>query len=40
MARVFAFNLRELSDTERFEKVLTAVSGRRLTWADLTAKNT
>ena len=33
--RVFTFNARKLSDTDRFEGVLSAVSGRRLTYADL-----
>jgi transposase-like protein len=36
--RVFAFNLRDHSDYGRFEAVLRAVSGRRLTLAELTAK--
>lgn len=36
--RLLAFNLRELSDSERFAAVLEAVSGRRLTWAALTGK--
>jgi transposase-like protein len=36
--RVFTYNLRELDDYGRFSAVLGAVSGRRLTWAELTAK--
>jgi transposase-like protein len=36
--RVFAFNLRQLTDYERFEAVLRAVAGRRLTYAQLTGK--
>jgi transposase-like protein len=36
--RIFTFNKRELSDLERFHKVLVQVAGRRLTWARLTAK--
>lgn len=34
--RMFTFNERELDDTGRFEKVLDAVAGRRLTYARLT----
>jgi transposase-like protein len=34
--RVFTFNLRELNDYGRFENVLRAAIGRRLTWAELT----
>lgn len=34
--RVFTFNLRELDDYGRFSAVLRAVSGRRLTYAELT----
>jgi transposase-like protein len=34
--RIFTFNERELSDLERFHKVLSAVAGRRLTYARLT----
>lgn len=34
--RVFTFNLRDLDDYGRFSAVLAAVSGRRLTWAQLT----
>lgn len=36
--RVFTFNERELTDLERFHKVLGQVSGRRLTYVRLTAK--
>ena len=36
--RVLAFNLREATDSERFEAVLRAAVGRRLTWNALTAK--
>jgi transposase-like protein len=36
--RVFTFNERELDDYGRFEVVLRAVAGRRLTWATLTGK--
>jgi transposase-like protein len=36
--RVFTFNLRKLSDYERFETVLQAVAGRRLTYASLTGR--
>jgi transposase-like protein len=36
--RIFTFNERELTDLERFHKVLSQVTGRRLTWARLTAK--
>jgi transposase-like protein len=36
--RVFTYNLRELDDYGRFSAVLGAVSGRRLTWAELTGK--
>jgi hypothetical protein len=35
--RAFAFNLRTLTDLERFSAVLERVAGRRLTWAELTA---
>jgi transposase-like protein len=35
--RVFTFNLRDLTDLGRFTAVLSAVSGRRLTYAELTA---
>jgi transposase-like protein len=35
--RLFAYNERKLTDSERFHKVLNAVAGRRLTWAELTA---
>jgi transposase-like protein len=38
--RVLTFNLREQTDLERFQHVLRAVAGRRLTWAQLTAKTT
>lgn len=34
--RLFTYNLRDLDDRGRFAAVLEAVSGRRLTWADLT----
>ena len=34
--RVFAYNLRELDDYGRFEAVLSTISGRRLTAAELT----
>jgi transposase-like protein len=34
--RVFTFNLRELSDFDRFERVLKACAGRRLTYLELT----
>jgi len=34
--RVFTFNMRELDDYGRFETVLRAVTGRRLTYAELT----
>lgn len=36
--RLFAYNQRKLTDAERFRNVLEAVAGRRLTWAQLTAK--
>jgi transposase-like protein len=36
--RVFTFNLRELTDYERFAAVLEAVTGRRLTYQALTGK--
>lgn len=36
--RVFTFNLRELDDFERFKSVLRSVTGRRLTWAEVTGK--
>lgn len=35
--RVFTFNQRHLDDLGRFEMVLSSVTGRRLTYADLTA---
>jgi transposase-like protein len=35
--RVFTFNLRNLTDLERFQTVLRRVAGRRLTYAGLTA---
>jgi transposase-like protein len=35
--RTFAYNLRKLTDFERFVEVLRAASGRRLTWAELTS---
>jgi len=34
--RVFTFNMRELDDLGRFVTVLRAVTGRRLTYAELT----
>jgi transposase-like protein len=33
--RVFTYNLRHDSDSSRFEAVLSAITGRRLTWAEL-----
>ena len=36
--RVLTFNLRKLDDLGRFSAVVAAVSGRRLTWADLTGR--
>ncbi len=36
--RLFAYNERKLTDSERFHKVLGSVTGRRVTWAQLTAK--
>ncbi len=33
--RVFTYNLRDHSDTGRFEIVLSTITGRRLTWAEL-----
>ncbi len=36
--RVFTFNMRDLDDYGRFSTVLAAVSGRRLTWAQLTGR--
>ena len=36
--RVFTYNLRKLSDFDRFKTVLGHVAGRRLTYADLTAR--
>lgn len=36
--RMFTFNQRELDDYGRFARVLTAIAGRRLTWAELTGK--
>jgi hypothetical protein len=36
--RVFTYNLRELGDRGRFETVLSALAGRRLTYAELTAR--
>jgi hypothetical protein len=35
--RVFTFNERDDNDLGRFAAVVAAVSGRRLTWADLTS---
>jgi transposase-like protein len=37
--RVLTFNLRHLDDYGRFESVLRAVSGRRLTWSALTGRS-
>jgi transposase-like protein len=37
--RTFTYNLRELDDCGRFESVLRAVSGRRLTFAEVTGKS-
>lgn len=37
--RVFAYNLREHTDYGRFSALLGAVSGRRLTYADVTGRN-
>jgi len=37
--RAFAFNNRKTSDFDRFSTVLTQVTGRRLTYAELTGKN-
>ncbi len=34
--RVFTYNLRERDDYSRFEAILRAVTGRRLTWAEVT----
>lgn len=36
--RVLTFNLRELDDYGRFAAVVSAVAGRRLTWAELTGR--
>jgi hypothetical protein len=36
--RVFTYNMRHLSDYGRFSKVLHSVAGRRLTYAELTAR--
>jgi len=36
--RVFTYNLRELDDYGRFQTVLRAIAGRRLTYAELTAQ--
>jgi hypothetical protein len=36
--RMFAFNERDLTDLGRFTRVLAGVSGRRLTYAQLTGK--
>jgi transposase-like protein len=38
--RVFTYNMRELTDLGRFSAVLAAVSGRRLTYAQLTGRTT
>ncbi|HXN39279.1 MAG TPA: IS1595 family transposase [Solirubrobacteraceae bacterium] len=37
--RVFTYNLRDLTDSERFSAVLSAVSGLRLTYAEVTAQD-
>lgn len=37
--RVFTYNLRRDSDAGRFEAVLSAIAGRRLTWTELTAQS-
>jgi transposase-like protein len=37
--RLFTFNERALTDLQRFHKVLSSVAGRRLTYAELTAKS-
>ncbi len=37
--RAFAFNNRELTDLGRFASVLSAVSGRRLTWIEVTGRS-
>ncbi len=36
--RMYAFNNRDASDLGRFAGVLGAISGRRLTWLDVTGK--
>jgi hypothetical protein len=36
--RLFTYNLRDLSDSRRFEAVLSAVTGRRLTYAEVTGQ--
>ena len=36
--RVFTYNMRDLTDLGRFTMILQRCSGRRLTWAELTAK--
>jgi hypothetical protein len=36
--RVFTFNLRDLTDFGRFEMVMRACAGRRLTYAELTGQ--
>lgn len=36
--RVFTFNMRDLTDYGRFERVLRAAAGRRLTYAELTGR--
>ena len=36
--RMFTFNMRDLDDQGRFETVLRAVTGRRLTFAEVTGK--
>jgi hypothetical protein len=36
--RVYTYNMRGVDDYGRFTRVLRSVSGRRLTWDELTAK--
>jgi ISXO2-like transposase domain len=36
--QVFRYNTRKKSDSQRFTKVLSQVSGKRLTYAELTGK--
>jgi hypothetical protein len=33
------FNLRKLTDAERFSHVCSQITGRRLTWNEVTGKN-